>query len=89
MIIFCGTKMWGICPTAMIPKQYSQIEGKTFDQLKAELLIVYNLYPEYYDPELGGGNFSSMVDLFADDNFYHEHYVAKQYKKMKGEKNVI
>jgi hypothetical protein len=66
-----------------IPKQYAQIEGKSFDKLKAELLIIYNIYPEYHDPELGGGDFTAMVDKFADDDFYHEHYVAKEYKRLK------
>jgi hypothetical protein len=70
-----------------IPLQYAQIAGKSFDQLKAELLIVYNIYPEYHDPELGGGDFTSMVKKFADDDFYHEHYVAKEYLKLKGLKN--
>jgi hypothetical protein len=69
-----------------IPLQYAQIEGKSFDELKAELLIVYNIYPEYHDPEYGGGSFTDMVNKFADDDFYHEHYVAKEYRKLKAER---
>ena len=64
-----------------IPKQYAQIKGKSFDMLKAELEDVYNRYPDYNDPECGGKGFDAMVDLFATDDFYHEHYVAKQYKE--------
>lgn len=60
-----------------IPKQYAQIEGKTFDMLKAELLDVYKRYPEYHEK-----GFKAMVDLFATDDFYHEHYVAKKFNEM-------
>jgi len=67
-----------------IPKQYAQIEDKTFEMLEDELMDVYNRYPDYNDPEYGGKGFNAMVDLFASDDFYHEHYVAKEYLKLKG-----
>lgn len=67
-----------------IPSQYAQIEGKTFKELEAELIDVYNRYPDYNDPECGGKGFEAMIDLFAEDDFYHEHYIAKEYKQLKG-----
>lgn len=75
---------WDAKRKPAIPKQYAQIEGKTFEMLEAELMDVYNGYSEYNDPEYGGKGFDVMVDLFANDDFYHEHYVAKQYKQLKG-----
>jgi hypothetical protein len=70
-----------------IPKQYAQIKGKNFEMLKAELMDVYNRYPDYNDPEYGGNGFNAMVNLFASDDFYHEHYVAKEYLKIKLQNN--
>jgi hypothetical protein len=58
---------------------YARSEGKSVAQLEAELKAVYGTYPEYSDPIFGGGNFAKMVVLFADDDFYKLHYVAKRY----------
>ncbi len=65
-----------------IPEQYAQIDGKGYNMLEAELQKVYNDYPEYNDPELGGKGFMAMVKLFAEDDFYHEHYVARKYLEL-------
>lgn len=58
---------------------YARTEGKSAAQLEAELKAVYAAYPEYSDPMFGVGNFTKMVVLFADDDFYKLHYVAKRY----------
>lgn len=55
---------------------------KTMDQLKDELKKVYDSYPEYNDPALGGCGFMGMVNKFAGDDFYKLHYVAKRYKAL-------
>jgi hypothetical protein len=58
---------------------YSRAGGKSLAALKAELKTVYNDYPEYNDPEEGSGDFMDMVRLFAEDNFFNLHFVAKHY----------
>ena len=71
----------------MIPKQYNQIEGKDFHQLKIELEKVFDEhYREFcrdYAPDYDGENFDEMVELFAKDDFYHDHYVAQKYLELK------
>jgi hypothetical protein len=58
---------------------YSRAGGKSLAALKAELKTVYDDYPEYNDPEEGSGDFMAMVRLFAEDEFFHLHFVAKHY----------
>lgn len=53
---------------------YSQIENKTVEQLELELARVYVDYEEYH--EIG---FINMIKLFAIDDFYNLHLVAKEY----------
>ena len=60
---------------------YSPIEGKTKEQLRQELMDVFNKYPEYNDPAYGGGDFMNMVNKFAQDDFYKLHFVARAYQK--------
>lgn len=62
---------------------YSPVDDKTFEQLDAELKAVYGAYPEYSDKECGSGKFEDMVQLFAGDNFYKLHLVAKEYLKQR------
>ena len=57
---------------------YSKIEGKTFENLETELKEVYSKYAEYHDV-----GFHNMVVLFSNDDFYHCHYVAKQFLYLK------
>lgn len=64
---------------AYTTENYSRAGGKSFSDLKAELKAVYHAYPEYSDPEEGQGDFMGMVHLFAEDNFYKLHFVAKHY----------
>lgn len=61
---------------------YSPIDGKSADQLYAELRTVYSNYPEYNDPDLGSGDFYTMVEKFASDPFYNLHLVAKEYIRL-------
>jgi hypothetical protein len=60
-------------------KGYARYEGKTFGEIHAELRKVFKEYPEYSDPVYGGGSFIDMVRLFAEDDFYNLHYVARAY----------
>jgi len=57
---------------------YSKTENKTFTELHEELMEVYQSYPEYHEK-----GFIKMVELFATDDFYHCHYVAKEYLKQR------
>lgn len=59
---------------------YSKPEGKTTHELELELVKVWK---EYYQPGEEYSDhitFSEMVDLFANDDFYNLHLVAKAYK---------
>lgn len=60
-------------------ESYSRAGGKSLSALKAELKAVYDAYPEYSAPEEGQGDFMGMVRLFAEDNFFNLHFVAKHY----------
>ncbi|WP_274644771.1 hypothetical protein [Pseudomonas serbica] len=60
-------------------ESYSRAGGKSLSALKAELQTVYDAYPEYSAPEEGQGDFMGMVRLFAEDNFFNLHFVAKHY----------
>ena len=55
-------------------ENYMKVEGLSHSQLKAVLNSVYymNVNDEY-------DSFDAMVAKFADDDFYHLHYVAKKY----------
>jgi hypothetical protein len=48
-------------------------EGMTALEMEEELLKVFNSYPEYNDK-----SFFKMVELFANDDFFHLHLVAKE-----------
>ena len=61
---------------------YSPAEGKGIEELEAELRRVYRDYPEYSDPELGGGDFRAMAERFAGDEFYNLHKVAKRWLEL-------
>lgn len=58
---------------------YSRAGGKSLSTLKAELQAVYDAYPEYSAPDEGQGDFMGMVRIFAEDNFFNLHFVAKHY----------
>lgn len=64
---------------AYTTESYSRAGGKSLSVLKAELKAVYDAYPEYSAPEEGQGDFMGMVHLFAEDNFFKLHFVAKHY----------
>lgn len=53
-------------------EHYSTIRGKSQKDLKKEL-------QEVHEQHYADKNFNWMVDLFAKDDFYKCHYVAKQY----------
>jgi hypothetical protein len=63
---------------------YSDPSGKTVCELEDELLAVWE---EHYEPYTGPdydcegsiSTFSKMVNMFALDNFYNLHLVAKEY----------
>ena len=59
-----------------IPPQYSQIAGKSFEQLRDELKAVKNSHYNSAEDE----TFDEMVELFAEDDFYNLHYVAKAFR---------
>lgn len=63
---------------------YSDANGRSLESLESELRAVYSAYPEYCDPAYGGGDFDRMVQLFAHDDFYKTHYVARTYLLLKG-----
>lgn len=54
---------------------YSRVEDKSEDDLRAELSEVY---AEHYEHREDVG-FAEMVRMFADDDFYNHHYVARRY----------
>lgn len=58
---------------------YAKVEGKSKEQLDVELKEIYSAYPEYSDPDYGGGDFLAMVRKFAGDDYYRAHYAARQY----------
>ncbi len=60
---------------------------KSFSEMEVELRQVFDSYPEYHDPELGGGSFDSMVVKFANDDFYKLHLVAKRYLELSQQPN--
>ena len=62
---------------------YSRPEGKSVEELEAELRDVFDAYPEYNDTDYGPGTFEAMVEKFANDDFYKNHFVAKAYLQMK------
>lgn len=55
--------------------RYSRVEDKSFNDLHDELQAVY---AEHY-VDRGDVGFEDMVRMFADDDFYHCHYVARSY----------
>ena len=68
-----------------VPEQYSQINGKDIKELREELKMVkashYSLITKHgkgYDVP----TFDEMVDMFAEDDFYNLHFVAKEYKRL-------
>lgn len=63
---------------------YARVEGKTVEQLEAELRVVYESHPEYSDPACGPADFELMVLRFATDDFYNLHYVAQRYLILSG-----
>ncbi|MBC8741704.1 hypothetical protein F6X40_34650 [Paraburkholderia sp. UCT31] len=63
-------------------ENYTRVEEKSVEQLEAELRAVFDAYPEYRDPEYGGGDFSAMVKKFAADEFYKLQYVARTYLEL-------
>lgn len=54
---------------------YARVEGRSADDLKAELEAVYEEHYAHRD-DFG---FDGMVRLFAEDDFYNHHYVARRY----------
>lgn len=56
---------------------YRKADGKTRDQLEFELREVHAAYPEH-----SARPFGEMVNLFAEDDFYHLHYVAQRFKDL-------
>ena len=54
---------------------YSKVEGKTYTELKNELIAVFKKYSEYRD-------FYKMVSEFAEDPFFNLHFVAKEFLKV-------
>ena len=64
---------------------YSRAEGKSTEELEAELRSVFDNYPEYSDPALGGRGFEAMVETFATDGFYKLHLVARAYRRQAAE----
>jgi len=58
---------------------YSDPTGRNHESLHHELMAVYLMYPEYSQPEYGGGDFARMVHKFAADDFYKTHFVAMAY----------
>lgn len=58
-------------------RNYSVAEGKTITELHEELVEVYK-NSEYSDRDVGIG-FKEMVKLFAKDDFYNLHFVAKAF----------
>lgn len=58
---------------------YSVIENKSFEDLEKELILVFKDYEEYSNPLYGSGKLEDMISLFAKDNFYNLHLVAKEY----------
>ena len=54
--------------------QYMKPDKMTFNEMKNELDTIWKDYDEYNDSP-----FIDMVELFANDDFYHLHYVAKEY----------
>jgi hypothetical protein len=59
-------------------ESYSKAENKTLAQLRAELRVVFDAYPEHNDPDLGSASFDDMVATFAAEDFYNLHYVAQR-----------
>lgn len=61
---------------------YSKPDGKTFTELHDELEAVWH---SHYQPGPEYGEhipFSKMVELFAGDDFYHLHLIAKEFLKI-------
>lgn len=59
---------------------YNLISGRVTTSDALEMLhAVFHAYPAYSDPNLGGGSFEDMVQLFANDDFYELHHVAAEY----------
>lgn len=58
---------------------YTDPTGKTVCELEHELAVVWR---EHYQPGPEYGDhisFTAMVELFANDEFYKLHLVAKEY----------
>ena len=55
-------------------RNYSKVEGKDLAALKAELSVVFERYHEFQQC-----GFDNMVWLFATDDFYNLHFVAKRF----------
>jgi hypothetical protein len=58
------------------------VEGKSVGQLFAELRAVFGEYPEYGEPDRGGGSFAAMVGKFSGDDFFNLHFVAKRFSEL-------
>lgn len=56
---------------------YSKPDGKTISQMYEELLKVYSEYSEYSG--MDGTGFKEMVKMFARDDFYNLHFIAKEF----------
>lgn len=64
-------------------KSYKTFKGGYTDPLGYTIIelekMLLNVYKDHIDYQEDG--FNKMVDLFAKDNFYNMHYVAKEYLK--------
>ena len=60
---------------------YSPIEGKNKEQLHQELMAVFKEHKEYHDIDYGNANFMEMVQLFAQNESFPLHLVAREYQR--------
>ena len=69
---------------------YMPVEGKSLQELEIELRKVWY---SHYEPTSAahegydGPNYEQMITLFAEDNFYNLHLVAKQFIFLRNIKN--
>lgn len=63
--------------------KYSRFETKDLGALEAELMAVYDEhYRPYTGPGYDGQTFEEVVAMFAEDDFFQCHYVARTYLEM-------
>jgi hypothetical protein len=77
VVVFTGplSEFVKLLPPTPVPP----MEGQTQEELWAALYAVYLAYPEYSDPAYGTGDFFTMVQKFAADDFYKLHREAKAF----------